>query len=1064
MLLTVNVLASADNIRFERISLHAGLSQQTVISIYQDSRGYMWFGTQEGLNKYDGVNFTSYQPKYNDPYAISSGWIYSITEDDSGNIWVGTKNGVNILDVTTDKFVHHTSGSDYDSINDVLVRVVHKDRKGTMWVATRKGINQYIANEKRFKHHNFFGSEDNTVIDIVSVVEDITGALWLGSSNQGLLRFDPASEALTVVSSQFSIKDKTQKVGVRSLFLDDAQVLWIGTNRGDLFELDLKKPRVENIAHAVRFVSHFDGKRVMAIGSDQRGTLWVGTNIGMYYKKAEGDSFIFLKNRPNASSKLADDEIWSLYSDFSGVLWVGTFNGLNKWNTRTTQFDHFYASDSDSRSLSSNQVGMISGNGKGTIFVGTRAGVDLLDPISGKVQSLPIESAGNAGLKEPRVMSFAYVSDEEIWFGYRTSGATKYNSVNNTYKHYTANPSDSTALQVVGVTSIIHSATGVVWFGTFNGGISRYNRDTDDFTSFLHDPTDISTLSSNKVISLYESSDGNLWVGTWDSGLSIFVPSTGTAFRVQRKDNDPDTLGSNTVVSFVEDSDNNMWVGTHGGGLNFLAHEQKEKGSIVFDKLDTEKGMPSNVVYGLLEDNDGYIWSSTNKGLAKIDRATKDVIVYNVTKGIQGDEFNSGTYYKDTTGHLYFGGNNGVTRFNPEDIKPNPTPPKIDFTTFQRLNKFDNIDEVLNADGEIEVFYQDYLIGFEFAALDYASPIENQYTYKLEGFDKDWINVRDSRRATYTNLPSGSYKFMVRAANSDGIWNQEGKSIALVVNPPPWLSWWAYAIYTILILAAVLYAVLVIKRRTKTREDYKTHLKHEVDIRTSELQEANEQLLQASITDQLTGLHNRRYLADVINDRLENINLRFAQSILDDKMSYHSGPRLMALMFDLDGFKPVNDNYGHEAGDKVIVQVADILRNESSEDDIVVRWGGDEYMVVAEVKDLEHAQHIAEKIRLSIASHAFDVGLSNKFHLSSSLGFALYPFSHYAPHSITWDQVHLLADHALYKSKAAGRNTWTGISQSNKELPFSILNSLVPNVDKAIDTKDVIVVHRAKKT
>lgn len=1058
-----SAFSSADNIRFERISTHAGLSQQTVISIYQDSRGYMWFGTQEGLNKYDGVNFTIYQPKYNDPTAISSGWIYSITEDDLGNIWVGTQNGVNVLDVETNTFSHFTAGSDYNSINDSVVRVVHKDRKGTIWVATRKGINQYIASEQRFKHHNLFGSAENTMIDIVAISEDITGALWLGSSKQGLLRFDPVTEELTVVSSNFDINKPDEKVGIRSLFLDDAQVLWIGTNGNGLFNLDLKKPKAENIAQAISHVSLFDGKELMAISADQQGMLWVGTNRGIYYKKPQDDNFIFLKNRPTGSSKLVDDEIWSLYADFSGVFWVGAFNGLNKWNTRTTQFDHFYANESDATSLSSNKVAMIGSDKKGTIFVGSRGGVDLLDPKTGEViRRLPIETATSPGLKEPRVMSFAYVSDEEIWFGYRNNGATKYNMLKDTYQYYDANKDDDKALQASGVTSILHTSRGVVWLATFSGGISRYNRETDDFTTFLHDPTDISTLSSDKVIALYETRDGNLWVGTWASGLNIFVPSTGTAFRVRRNDNDPDTLGSNSVLSFLEDSDDNIWIGTHGGGLNFLAAEQKERGHIAFEKFDTENGMPSNVVYGMLEDGQGNIWCSTNKGLVKIDRKTKNVTVYKATQGIQSDEFNSGPHYKDHEGFLYFAGNNGVTRFNPEAIKPNPVPPKIDFTAFQRLNKFDNIEQVINANGDIEIFYQDYLIGFEFAALDYASPVDNEYAYKLEGFDKDWIDVRDSRRATYTNLPSGTFTFMVKAANSDGVWDERGKHIKLIVNPPPWRSWWAYAIYGLLLFTLVFYSVLVAKRKARLRENYRANLQHEVSIRTSELQAANEQLLQASITDQLTGLHNRRYLKDVIEARLENIRHRFAQAILDDNMNYYSGPRLMALMFDLDGFKPVNDNYGHESGDKVIVQVANILKNESAKDDIVIRWGGDEYMVVAEVDDLEHAKTIAEKIRQAIANHAFDVGLSNKFHLSSSLGFALYPFSHYAPHSITWDQVHLLADHALYKSKAAGRNTWTGIIQSDIELPFSTLNSLVPNVDNAIEANNVLVVQRSK--
>lgn len=1053
-------IASADNIRFERFSASAGLSQQTITSIFQDSRGYMWFGTQEGLNKYDGIKFTVYQPKYNDPHAMSSGWALSISEDNNGDIWIGTRDGVNVLDVNAGKFRSYSVSSGDSSINDMMARVVYKDQQGTMWVGTRKGLNQYISSEKRFKHYSFIGTPENPTVDVVAISEDITGALWLGSTRQGLMRFDTQTETLSNLTNQFPNIATDVQVSVRSLYIDEDQVLWIGTISHGFFKLDLQQPKTDNASSAISFVAEFDDKEIAAVAEDMQRTLWVGTNRGIYYKKFTDERFIFLQNRPNSASNLVDDDIRSLYSDASGVFWVGAFNGLNKWNSRTTQFDHFYENENSSQSLSNNKIGMIGSDTKNIVYIGSRAGVDMLNPDTNEVQSIPIESAGKPGLRADRVMSFAYVNDEEMWFGYSQSGATKYNSINNTYTHYSADRSGQTSLLRQGITSIIHASDGTVWFGTFGGGISRYNRQTDDFTSYVHNPDDISSLSDDKVITLYETKDGNLWVGTWDAGLNIFVPSSGAVFRIKRKENDPGSLGSNKVVSFLEDSDNNIWVGTHGGGLNLLTARNKAMGNITFEKLDSESGMPSNVAYGLLEDNQGYLWCSTNKGLVKIDRHTKEVFVYTVSQGIQGDEFNSGTHYKDPFGYLYFGGNNGVTRFKPENIQANPVAPKIVFTGFQRLNKIEKLADITNEKGEVEVFYQDYLIGFEFAALDYAAPADNEYLYKLEGFDKNWIEVRDSARATYTNLPSGSYEFKVKAANSDGVWNEQGNSITLVVNPPPWLSAWAYTFYCLTALALGCYVSLVLKRKSKQRQLYQAQLEYDVNIRTSELKTANEKLLEASITDQLSGLHNRRYLADVIEGRLESIRHRFAQNILDDVMTAYSGPRLMALMFDLDGFKPVNDNYGHESGDKVIIQVANILSKECSDKDIVVRWGGDEYMVVAEVDDLDHAKTLCEKIRQAIANHAFDVGLANKFHLSSSLGFALYPFNHYAPHSITWDQVHLLADHALYRSKSAGRNTWTGIIQSDKDLPFSKLNSLVPNVDRAIDLEDVLVVTR----
>ncbi len=1052
--------SSTKNIRFQRVNIDDGLSQKTVNAIFQDSYGYIWIGTQEGLNRYDGNNFKVYQPIYNDPLTISSGWVSSITEDNDGNLWVGTKVGVNVLDRKQNDFTRYTANNDVNSINDKVVRVVHKAKNGTMWVATRKGLNKFISKEKRFKHLNFFGHDAANVIDIFAVAEDITGALWLGTNGQGLLRFDPETEQLTVVATQFTTQKGFDSIGIRSLFIDDEQVLWIGSIESGLYKLDLKQPKAESMEKAITRVESFASSSVLSVAQDSHKTLWFGTNAGLYYRNSDKLSFSAIGNNSVDKNNLATLQVLSMFSDSSGVFWVGTFNGLNKWNTRTSQFDHFYKNSIPGKSLTSNNITMLGSGTSGLLYVGSNDGVDILDPNTGKVSSLPIETTEHPGLKEKRVMSFAYVSEQEVWFGYRASGATKYNPLENTYVHYTHDKSDPKSLGHTGVTNILHAKDGTLWFGTFGGGISRYNRSANNFTSYAHDPTDISTLSSNNVFSMHEANDGSLWIGTWESGLNVFVPATGTSFRIQRKDNDPKSLGTNRIVSILEDNVSNIWVSTHGGGLNILGAAQREQGNIEFQKLDSANGMPSNVVYGLLEDDNGFIWGSTNKGIVKIARDTKDVTIYNESQGLQSNEFNSGAHHKDADGYFYFGGTNGVTRFKPRNIKPNPFIPRISFTNFQRLNKFSSIENSLNENGNIEVFYTDYLIGFEFAALDFVSPKDNQYMYMLEGFDKDWIDVRNVPRATYTNLPSGKYDFRVTASNSDGIWNKEGKSITLRVKPAPWFSWWAYTMYSALLIIAAFYWYRSYLRKANQRHQYQVVLEEEVGVRTAELQSANEQLLKASITDQLSGLHNRRYLSDVMTQRLEDISRRFGQAILDDRMSSHGGPRLMALMFDLDGFKPVNDNYGHDAGDKVIIQVANIIKNESRVDDVVIRWGGDEFMAVAEVNNLEEGYLLAERIRVAIASHRFDVGLSNKFHLSSSLGFAMYPFHHYAPHSISWDQVHLLADHALYKSKAAGGNTWSGIIQVDKELPFSKLNSLLPNVDKAFEQKDIFLLER----
>ncbi|MDT0595615.1 ligand-binding sensor domain-containing protein [Glaciecola petra] len=1053
------LMGSADNIRFEKISTTNGLSQQSVIDIFQDSRGFLWFGTQEGLNKYDGIGFTAYITQFNDPTSISSPWIKSIAEDANGNIWTGTRNGVSVLDHKTNKFTRYLANGTRSSINDKEVRAVLRDSNNTMWVATKKGLNKFIPEENNFKQFNF-PLLDGSHTDIWTLIEDFAGNLWLGTDRNGLLKFNIKTEQVSVVIPDFNTKDEGITSGIRSLYIDHEQVLWIGTFKQGLYRFDLKGPKLENFEDMIQMVAGFEDDSLNAIGQDAMQTLWIGTRNGLHYKKVGTEKFQLLQKNVQGKAGLTDSRIWSVFLDNTDVFWVGTFDGLNKWNTRTTQFDHYFKADGKANSLSSNITTMI-GTHAGKMFVGNDAGLDIVDLSTSEVSKLPLQTDTQAGLIDDKVMSMLKVNDDEIWFGYRISGATKYNPIENLFTHYRYDNADENSIGANGITSIIKGTDGTIWFGTFNGGLNRYNRKTDNFTRYKFDADDISTLSSNKVMTLHESFDGKLWVGTWDAGLNVFVPKTETAFRMQRRLDDPDSLGANSILTIHEDSNRNIWVGTQGGGLNLLSAYNLDSGRITFEKLHTGNGMPSNVVYGVLEDEEGFLWASTNKALAKINRETKEIVNYTVSQGIQDNEFNSGSYHKDENGYLYFGGNEGVTRFNPAEVKPNPTPPPIELTHFQRLNKVFSVSESINQKSQaIEIRHTDYLIGFEFAALDFASPLNNNYKYKLEGFDTEWVEIRDVRRATYTNLPSGTYTFKVVASNSDGIWNNQGTSIELIVHPAPWLSWWAYTIY---FLVTVIFGWRIrcyFHQKEVMQKQYQIELEHSVQERTAELREVNEKLLHISITDQLTGLHNRRHLSEVIIPRIDEISRRFGQNLIESSLTSESGPRLMALMFDLDGFKPINDNYGHYAGDKVIIQVANILKRECREHDIVIRWGGDEYMVVAEVDNLNEAQTLAERIRIAIAEHGFDVGLPNKFHLSSSLGFALFPFSHHAPQSLSWDQVHLLADKALYKSKEAGRNTWTGIVQIEKELPFSTLNSLVVNLDKAIKEKDVKVLRR----
>jgi diguanylate cyclase (GGDEF)-like protein len=606
-------------------------------------------------------------------------------------------------------------------------------------------------------------------------------------------------------------------------------------------------------------------------------------------------------------------------------------------------------------------------------------------------------------------------------------------------------------LRSLGITAIHVDKQNTVWIATFGGGLSRYNRDTDDFTTYLKNTDDINTLSSNNIMTINQTSDGNLWIGTFDSGISVFNPSTKSVLRIQTNPQNQTSLSANLVWTIHEDSANNIWVGTHGGGLNLLTSHNRERGDLVFQRLGKTQGLPSDVVFGILEDEFENLWVSSNRGLSKLDKESLSFTNFTYAQGLQGTEFNSGSYTQMPDGRMLFGGSDGVTAFYPSNVSLNQHLPETVISGFQRLDKVTNIAQQLDASGRLIVDYTDYLIGFEFIGLHFAAPEKNQYKYRLLGFNDEWLQVRDEPRAVYTNLLAGDYTFEVISANGDGLWNYDPSSVSITVKPAPWRSDIAYAIYGLLVLLAFYTTHRFQQRKQIADTKYRKALEDEVEKRTQELSQANQDLLTASITDQLTGLFNRRYFFNVIPDKSREIINKFSVSMARGQVNHDTGPRLFFLMFDLDGFKPINDTYGHDAGDQMIQQVAILLKEVCRGNDIVIRWGGDEFLIVGEVKKVDELAALAERIRDRIAKYSFNIGLSQQMYLSSSTGFALYPFNHHFPDALSWEQVHLMADNALYRSKDAGKNTWTGILECESPVPVSVMNALALNIDDAVN-------------
>lgn len=1055
-----------ENLSFSKMTVKDGLTSNSVMAIYQDSKGFLWFATQDGLSRYDGHNVKQYLYSPKDSNTISAPWVNTIIEDQNGHIWAGTDNGLNVIDPNTGtvKRIFATEGNDGLSAN--TVSYLYRDSSDAIWMRAEGVLNKYSVTTRTITQHKFVDSNGELIE--VSAFKDLQdGRFLLGTNGKGLFVYSVKSGDFTPLSANFIKYSKPVSVKVTDLFVADDGGLWIGTMSSGMYSADAQA-LLKGSSRA--FIQHVEGSRDLHIKSiieDKNKTLWFATNQGLAYQSNE-QSLRFIERNPRNPNSLISDEVDALFIDNSGVFWIGTFAGISKWNTFSRYFTNVDADGSPNASLSGPDVTGIDTINNDKILVSNLRGLDIVNVATGEVQNIPVATEGKQGLAEAEVMSVKFRGEDEVWVGYRNKGVSKFNLKTMTFGHFEYKPEDPLSIGASGIPYILRQANKNknMWFATFGGGISLYNESDNAFISYARNEDDQYTLSSNRVISAYESSEGLIWLGTLDEGINIFNPRTKSSYRVNEQLDVPYKIGE-TITGFSEDEIGNMWVATNGRGLLYISAETLQAGRFDYQMLVREDGLPSNSIAGIEYAADGYIWASTYKGLVKVNPKTFEMKVFTTAHGLKDNNFNSMSHTQLPDGRLVFGSTSGISIFDPKQLAKEQRHFPIEITQFHKLNTVYNPAVIKNSLDEIVVQHDDYLVGFEFAGLDYVSPDDNKFKYRLIGFDPDWVDASEGNKAVYTNLPSGDYTFQVIGANSDGHWNEEGASIKLVVKPPIWLSFWAYIVYFFMFMLVILVAARMLRLRNEREKRYLEKLENDVSERTQELQRLNTELLNASVTDQLTGLHNRRYLNNVLPGVAKEALQKFTAVIagMDEQSLRDSqvvAPRIFFLMFDMDGFKPVNDTYGHDVGDKVIEQVADLLKDVCRVNDIVVRWGGDEFLIVGHVNQAKEATQLAERVRSVIASHEFDLGISQPIHLSSSIGFSLYPFSQFSPEALTWDHVHILADNALYESKGNGRNTWTGILPKNELLPYSALNQITANVEAAIQQGFVELVSHKK--
>ena len=841
-LLPSSVAAQSNTIRFERLTVEDGLSQNAILAIAQDTQGFLWLGTEDGLNKYDGYQFVVYEHDPNDPTSLADNYVSAIHVDHEGHIWIGTRSGLDRYDRDAGEFIHYSAESgDSSGFQGKWINSIHEDRLGMLWVGTfEAGLNVLDRSTGTFSNYRHDEGDPSTLGgDGVSVIyENSAGHIWIGTEN-GLDRFDRSRDAFTHFQHDPADPSSLSDNSVTAITEDAEGYLWIGTAEGGLNRFDHKSETFRRFQDDPARSGSLSNDRVQAVFQDQIGNLWIGTQNGLDLLTAgslldpRGEpSFEHYRHDPFDPTSLGSNAVWSIYEDPSGVMWFGTWGGgLNKYNQATERFQLYQHSPSQPNSLSDNIVWSVVEDSRGRLWIGTlNGGLNRLDRSTGDLVVYRYDETDPGSILSDDVRSVLEDRQGSLWIA-TAGGLDRLNPRTNRFTHFVHNPEDPNSLSGDRVNVLLEDRSGAIWIGMRYHGLNRLDPSTESFTRFQHDPDDPMSLGEDRIWALYEDHLGALWVGTL-GGVSVLEPGKTEFIRYQHDPEDPKSLSSDSIFSFYEDPDGVMWIGTWGGGLNRFDRATK-----TFDHFTESDGLPNDTIYGIEIDAGGQLWISTNQGLSRFDPKLEIFQNYDISDGLQDNEFNVLAHSKADSGEMFFGGIRGFNAFYPNEIQENPYVPPIVITTFYIFNQ--PVQHDLLPDEHVELSYKENFIAFEFAAMDFNSPDMNQYAYRLEGLEEDWIEAGPRRYVSYTNLKGGEYVFRVKGSNSDGVWNEVGTSVHITVTPPFWETVWFRAVAVVAVVALAFGGLRLRMRATEARS---RELEEIVQVRTQEIEQRTSEL------------------------------------------------------------------------------------------------------------------------------------------------------------------------------------------------------------------------------
>ncbi len=841
------LFAQAGGPVFRTLSIENGLSQSIVNAMVQDRQGFMWFVTEDGLNRYDGYTFRTFKHDAKDQGSLVHNEIKCIREGSDGKIWIGSfYRGLECFDPATERFTHFRHDpADPASLGHDIVWAVLEDHRGSLWAGTGGGgLDLLDRRSGKFTHfrHDPDDPDSLPADDVRSLYEDKSGAIWIGTCGGGLCRMDPATGSFTNYQAKAGDPTSLSSNDVRAIVQDRAGRIWVGTNGGGLCGLDRAGGNFRRFRHDPGIRESLANNVVLALQVDDAGMLWVGTDGGGLQRLVNTrlGTFATYRHVPNHPQTLASDRIYSLYLDRSSVLWAGTYgSGVSRCDLKRKEFTAYYHDPSDPSSLGDSIVWSFCEPQEGVLWVGTNdGGLDRMERSTGLCTHFRHDPADPGSLSHDSVRMVIADRSGNIWLATNGGGLDRLDPKKRIFSHFRHDASRPESLSHDELRMVFEDSAGTIWVGTYGGGLDRWEPATGGFAHYRCVPDDPATISSDYVRTAFEDREGNLWFGTHGGGLNRFDRKLGTFVRYRNDPVNPMTLSNDFVFSIHEDASGTLWVATYGGGLNRM-----DRTSGTFTAVRKSDGLPDDAIYGILEDKSGNLWLSTNAGIARYSPSSSAVRGYTAEDGLQSNEFNGGAYYQNGRGEMFFGGVNGFNVFDPGKIVDDQFKANVVLTDFQISNhtvpigKFSAgrtiLDKTISYSERVQLEHVDQVVSFEFSALDYAAPEKNRYAYRLEGLQDQWTDLGTRRFVMFTTLPAGRYLLRVKATNSDGVWNEDGASLAIIIRPPWWRSLWAYILYLTLLSGAV----FAIVRFERAREREKGELvEAELRMQTAELQ------------------------------------------------------------------------------------------------------------------------------------------------------------------------------------------------------------------------------------